>query len=312
MKKIIFNRYGSFDELQMTDVHIPDIKDDELLIRVKVVSINPLDWKLLEGQLKLMSGFKFPKGIGIDFSGIVEKKGDAISSYQVGDAVMGGVDAMKGAALAEYIVVKEAAIVKKPDAVSFETAAAAVTTGVTALHLLEKCNLKSGDSVLINGASGGVGMAFLQIAKQQGFKVTAVASGEGLAFIKKWNPDATIDYKKQSVLEEKTAYNAVIELAGNLPFGKGKSILKPQSIFASTLPTPVDMLKAFLNNLFSSKKFNIILANTSPDYYRQLCELLTQKGLEIPIAKTFAMADFKEAYQFARKGGVVGKVVIAI
>ena len=312
MKKIIFNRYGSFDDLQMTDVQTPTIKDDELLIRVKVVSINPLDWKRLEGQLKIITGFKFPKGIGIDFSGIVENKGDAISSFQVGDAVFGGVDAMKGAALAEYIVVKEAAIFKKPEVVSFETAAAAVTTGVTALHLLEKCNAKSGDSLLINGASGGVGMAVLQMAKLQGIKVTAVASGEGLAFIQKWKPDVAIDYKIQSVLEQKTAYNAIIELAGNLPFGRGKAILKPQSIFASTLPNPVDMLKAFLNNLFSSKKFQIIIANTTPDYYRQLCESLTQKGLEIPIAKNFAMADFKEAYQFARKGGIVGKVVISI
>lgn len=219
---------------------------------------------------------------------------------------------MKDGALAEYVVVKEAAIFKKPEAVSFETAAAAVTTGVTALHLSEKCHAQSGDSLLINGASGGVGMAVLQMAKQRGIKVTAVASGEGLAFIQKWKPDATIDYKLQSVLEQKTAYNAIVELAGNIPFGRAKAILKPQSIFASTLPSPVDMLKAFLNNLFSSKKFQIVIANTSPDYYRQLCELLTQKKLEIPIAKSFAMADFKEAYQFARKGGTVGKVVISI
>lgn len=312
MKKIVFNRYGSFDDLQMTDVQTPAIKSDELLIRVKVASINPLDWKLLEGQFKIITGFKFPKGIGIDFSGIVEKKGDAVSGFQVGDAVLGGVDAMKDGALAEYVVVKEAAISKKPEAVSFETAAAAVTTGVTALHLLEKCHAKSGDSLLINGASGGVGMAVLQMAKQQGIKVTAVASGEGLAFIQKWKPDSTIDYKLQSVLEQKTAYNAIVELAGNIPFGRAKAILKPQSIFVSTLPNPVDMLKAFLNNLFSSKKFQIVIANTSPDYYRQLCELLTRKGLEIPIARSFAMADFKEAYQFARKGGTVGKVVISI
>lgn len=312
MKKIIFNRYGSVDDLQMTDVQIPAIKDDELLIRVKVVAINPLDWKILDGQMKLMTGFKFPKGIGIDFSGIVEKAGAAISSFHVGDTVFGGVDPLKNAALAEYIVVKEAAIAKKPAAVSFETAAAAVTTGVTALHILEKCNAKRGDSLLINGASGGVGMAVLQIAKQQGIKVTAVASGDGLAFIEKWQPDATIDYKTQRVLEQKTDFNAIVELAGNLSFGSVKAILKPQSVFVSTLPTPTAMLKAFLNNLFSSKKYRIIMANTTPEYFRQLCELLTQKGLEIPIAKNFAMADFKQAYQFARKGGIVGKVLISI
>jgi NADPH:quinone reductase-like Zn-dependent oxidoreductase len=312
MKKVIYNQYGSIDDLQMAEVEIPAIQPDEIRIKVKAVSINPIDWKRLEGQLKIITGSKFPKGIAIDFSGIVEKKGDAVTSFQAGDAVFGALDAMKGEALAEYIVVKETNICKKPAAISFETAAAAVTSGVTALYLLDKSNLKSGNNLLINGASGGVGSSVLQMVKQKGIKVTAVASGEGLAFIQKWKPDVSIDYKKQNPLEEKTAYNAIFELSGTLPFGKGKAILKPQSVFASTLPNPVDMLKAFFNNLFSGKKFQIVRANPTPDHYRQLCEWLTQKGLEIPIAKTFAFQEFKEAYQFARKGSVVGKVIISI
>lgn len=312
MKKVIYNQYGSIDDLQMVEVEIPAIKPDEILIKVKAVSINPIDWKRLEGQLKIITGSKFPKGIAIDFSGIVEKKGDAISAFQVGDAVFGALDAMKGEALAEYIVVKEANICKKPADISFETAAAAVTTGVTALYLLNKSKLKSGDTLLINGASGGVGQTVLQMAKQKGIKVTAVAGGEGLAFIQKWKPDVAIDYKKQNPLEEKTTYNAIFELSGTLPFGKGKAILKPQSAFVSTLPNPVDMLKAFFNNLFSGKKFEIITANPTPDHYRQLCEWLTEKGLEVPIAKTFSMADFKEAYQYARKGGIIGKVIFSV
>lgn len=312
MKKVIYNRYGSVADLQMVDIPTPTIKSDELLIRVKAVSINPIDWKRLEGQLKIMTGSKFPKGIAIDFSGVVENKGDAISSFRIGDAVFGGLDAMKGEALAEYIVVKAGSIFKKPETVSFETAAAVVTTGVTALYLLEKSNARSGHNLLINGASGGVGMAVLQMAKKNGIKVTAVASGEGLAFIRKWNPDVLIDYKTESVLEQSMIYDAIFELSGNLPFAKGKAILKSQSVFVSTLPNPVDMLKAFWNNLISGKKFQIIMANPKPDHYRQICEWLTQKGLDVPIAKQFAMTDFKEAYQFARKGGIVGKVVISV
>ncbi len=312
MKKVIYKRYGSIADLELAEVEIPAIRPDELLIKVKAVSINPIDWKRLEGQLKIITGSKFPKGIAIDFSGIVEKKGDAISSFQVGDAIFGALDAMKGEALAEYIAVKEANIYQKPDTISFETAAAAVTSGVTALYLFDKSNLKSGDNLLINGASGGVGLSVLQMAKQKGIKVTAIASGEGLTFIQKWKPDIAIDYKKQNYTEGKTDYNAIFELSGTLPFGQGKAILKPLSVFASTLPNPVDMLKAFFNNLLSSKKFHIIRANPTTEHYRQLCEWLTQKDLEIPIAKTFPMTEFKAAYQFARKGGVVGKVVISI
>lgn len=312
MKKVIYNHYGSIADLEMAEVEIPAIQSDEILIKVKAVSINPVDWKRIEGQLKIVTGSKFPKGIAIDFSGIVEKKGDAIANFQVNDAVFGALDAMKGEALAEYIVVKEANICHKPATVSFETAAAAVTSGVTALYLLEKSNAKSGDHLLINGASGGVGLSALQMAKQKEIAVTAVASGEGLAFIQKWQPNTSIDYKKQSILEQKNVYNAIFELSGNLPFNKAKALLKSQSVFASTLPNPVDMLKAFFNNLFSSKKFQIIMAKPTPDHYRQLCEWLTQKNLEIPICKTFAFQDFKEAYQFARKGGVIGKIVITI
>lgn len=311
MKKVIYNRYGSIADLALVDVETPSIQSDEILIKVKAVSINPVDWKRLEGQLKFITGTKFPKGIAIDFSGIVEKKGDAIDAFQAGDAVFGALDAMKGEALAEYIVVKETDICKKPEAVSFETAAAAVTSGVTAIYLLDKSKLKSGDHLLINGASGGVGTSVLQMAKQKGIKVTAVASSEGLAFIQKWKPDVSIDYKKQSPLEEKTAYAAIFELSGTLPFSKGKAMMTPQSVFASTLPNPVDMLKASLNNLFSGKKFHIIMAKPTQDHYRQLCEWLTQKGLEIPIAKTFTMEEFVEAYHFARKGGTIGKVVIS-
>ncbi len=310
MKKIIYNKYGSIADLEMTEIVIPSIQADELLIKIKAVAINPIDWKRLEGQLKIVTGSKFPKGIGIDFSGIVEKKGDTVSTFQIGDAVFGALNAMKGEALAEYIVVKENLIFKKPETVSFETAAAAVTSGVTALYLLEKSKVKSGDHLLINGASGGVGVSAIQMAKQKGIKVSAVASGEGLDFIQKWKPDVVIDYKKQNTWEQKIAYNAIFELSGNLPFGKAKSILKTQSVFANTLPNPVDMLKAFFNNLFSGKKFEIIMANPTQKHYQELSEWLTLKGLEIPITKTFSFHEFKEAYQFARKGGIVGKVVI--
>ena len=312
MKKVIYTHYGTFDDLQLADVPTPIIQSDELLIQVKAVAMNPIDWKRLEGQLKMMTGSKFPKGVAIDFSGVVAQKGDTISNFEVGDAVFGGLDAMKGEALAEWIVVKADALCKKPESVSFETAAAAVTTTVTALHLLEKCNLKHGEHLLINGASGGVGMAVLQMAKKQGIKVSAVASGAGLEFIQTWQPDVSIDYRKQNVMAHNGAYHAVIELAGSLPFGKAKNILHSPSVHVSTLPAPVDMLKALLNNLFSSKKSYIMMAKPTPEHLRQTSAWLTDQGLEVPIAQQFALADFKAAYQFAKNRGAVGKVVISI
>ncbi len=312
MKKVIYQRYGSISDLEISELAIPKVQPDELLIKVKGVSINPIDWKRVEGQLKMMTGSKFPKGIAIDFAGVVEKIGSGVSSFKEADAVFGALDAMKGEALSEFIVVKAQAVCKKQESVSFETAAASVTAVVTAQYLMDKCNAQAGDHVLINGAAGGVGMAVLQMAKIKGLKVTAVASGDGLAFIQRWQPEVVLDYKKQDVLKQAGIYDAVIELSGNLPFSKGKALLKQEAVFVSTLPNPIDMLKAFLNNLFSKKKFHIIMANPTPHHLQQVCEWLTQKGLEVPIAKQFAFADFKEAYQFARKGAVSGKVVISM
>jgi NADPH:quinone reductase-like Zn-dependent oxidoreductase len=312
MKKVIYNQYGSIDDLQMYDVEIPTIQAEEFLIKIKAVAINPLDWKKLEGQLKIITGKKFPKGIAFDFSGVVEKVGNNTTDYKIGDAVFGTLNAMKGEALAEYIVVKKETIYKKPDNVSFETAASILTGGTTATYLLNKSKVKAGNEILINGASGGVGMIALQLAKIKGMKVTAVASGEGLKFVKKWNPDRIIDYKKDKVTNKLEKYNAIFELAGSLPFSNAKHLLKPNGVYVSTLPNPVDMLKAFFNNLFSAKKNIIIQATPTQEIYRELSDWLSKNTVEIPIAKTFQINEFKEAYYFAKKGGAIGKVVFTI
>ena len=121
MKKVIYKQYGSIDDLQLSEVEIPTLQENEFLIKVKAVAINPLDWKKLEGQLKILTGKKFPKGIAFDFSGIVEKVGNNTNTFKIGDEVFGTLDAMKGEALAEYIVVKKENIYSKPNNVSFET-----------------------------------------------------------------------------------------------------------------------------------------------------------------------------------------------
>lgn len=312
MKKVIFNKYGSLDDLQMVETAIPSIQENELLVKVKAAAINPLDWKIIEGQMKMITGSKFPKGVAFDFAGVVEKTGSGVNAFQVGDAVFGAMTAMKGEALAEYLVIAEPSAYKKPDSISFETAAAMTSVGAAALHVFQKAKSKSGHHILINGASGGVGLLALQMAKKQGMHVTAVASGKGLSYLEKWAPDALIDYKSGQTLGQNPTFDAVFELSGSLPFGKAKPLMKPKSAFVSSLPNPKDMVLSFVNNLWSSKKFEIIMATPTQENLRDLCEWVTQKGLEITIAKTFPMQEFREAYRFARQGGVIGKVVFVM
>lgn len=312
MKKVIYTQYGTIDDLQIIESQIPTIQPDEILVKVKAVAINPLDWKKLEGQLKIITGKKFPKGIAFDFSGVVEEAGSDTTNYKKGDAVFGTLDAMKGEALAEYIVVKKNNLYQMPKNVSFETASAILTGATTAIYLLNNSKVKEEDEILINGASGGVGAIALQMAKIKGLRITAVAGGEGLNFIKKWNPDSTIDYKKENVTDKPKKYNAIFELAGSLPFNKVKHLLKPNGIYVSTLPNPIDMLKAFFNNLFSGKKNIIVQAAPTQDIFREISQLLSNDKVEVPIAKTFTISEFKEAYHFAKKGGIIGKVVITV
>ena len=311
MKKVIFNEYGNFDQLQIAETEMPVFRKNELLIRVKAVGINPLDWKILEGQMRLMTGSKFPKGIGFDFSGVVEKTGDAVSQFKVGDEVFGAMDAMRGAALAEFLVVSEKTVFNKPAALSFETAAAMPSVGVAALRMFEKADAKAGSEVLINGATGGIGVYAVQMAQKMGLKVTAVASGKGLPFLEKWQADRIIDYKKENILAQNLAFDAILEMSGTLPYAKAKAMMKPKSVFVSTLPDPKLLATSFFNNLFSNQKHKIIFATPTQHDLQTLADW-ANNGLETVIEQTFAFSDFMSAYQAAKKGGGVGKVVIHI
>src|SRR4051812_26145345 len=159
MKKIIYSKFGGPEVLQIAEAPIPAVQETTVLIKVKSVSINPLDWKIRNGEMKLMSGSKFPKGIGIDFSGVVEEAGTAITQYKKGDEVFGILDVFKGEALSEYIIAAEKEIALKPRNISFEQAAAMAVVGSAALQIFNTLvNLKIGTEILINGASGGIGM----------------------------------------------------------------------------------------------------------------------------------------------------------
>jgi len=159
MKKIIYSKFGGAEVLELANVSVPSVEEKNVLIKVKAVSVNPLDWKIRNGEMKLMSGSKFPRGIGIDFSGIVKTAGNAVTKYKAGDEVFGILDVFKGEALAEYIIASEKEIAIKPSNISFDQAAAMAVVGSAALQIFDTLvKLKKGTEVLINGASGGIGM----------------------------------------------------------------------------------------------------------------------------------------------------------
>ncbi|MEJ2365604.1 MAG: NAD(P)-dependent alcohol dehydrogenase [Deltaproteobacteria bacterium] len=181
MKAIITSKYGSVEVLQPQDVARPIIADDEILVQVHACSVNPIDWKVRRGDFKILTGRKPPRILGEDYAGIVAEVGSKITRYQPGDAVWGFVETFKRGTYAEFVKVKAEEIGPKPENLSFEETACLPLVGLTAYQaLIQGGRLKKGDHILINGASGGVGLAGVQIAKARGCKVTGVCSTNNL------------------------------------------------------------------------------------------------------------------------------------
>jgi NADPH:quinone reductase-like Zn-dependent oxidoreductase len=312
MKKINYDHFGGVDVLTMTDSPVPEIMPDQLLVRVKAVSINPLDWKIRNGEMKLMTGTIFPKDIGIDFSGVIEKVGNTASKFKTGDAVFGSVDVFKKGALAEYIAISPTEIALKPDALSFEQAAAIPIAGTAALQIFDKlAPLHKETEVLINGASGGIGMFAIQLAKRRGARVTSVVSSKSISLVEKWGSDVVINYQEENVLGRDKQYDAVIDLSGKMPFHAAKAIMKPASVYVNTIPGPKEIIGSFVHNLFSTKKYRVLLLKPSSNSLERLAAYASQ-GVEVFIGSSYPITRFKEGYEKASKGGVVGKWVFTV
>lgn len=311
MKKVVYNKYGGVEVLHLQEVEKPIPNNTQLLIKVKSVSLNPLDWKIFMGEVKLMSGSKFPKFVGCDFSGIVENTGNNTLNFKTGDEIFGICDPFKDGVLGEYLLVEEHQITLKPAGLSFEHAACIPTAGQTALQMLSKSNIKKGQHVLINGASGGVGMFAIQIAKQKGAIVTAVASAKAHDFLKAWGSDYIIDYNKENIHDSNKKFDVILELSNKLPFPKAKKLMNSNAVYMTALPTLPVFINSFFNNLFSKKKYKFIMMKSNRQDLNLVASYILN-GMNAHISQTYPLSDYKEAYQKFSKEGALGKTVFVI
>ena len=299
MKKITYNRFGGTDVLQMTEAPMPA---GEVIVKVKAVSINPLDWKLWQGEMKLMSGRTFPKSVGIDFAGIVEQGN---GKFRPGDEVFGFAPIFKGGALAEYVAVKASDLAHKPKTITFDEAAALPVAGVAALQIVDKLlNIQPGMQVLINGAGGGIGPFAIQLAKKAGAIVTAVAGPAALEMVSQLGSDVVINYQQQNVLTSGKSFDAIIDLAGTMTYKTAKPGLKKKGVYVNTAPGPKEMI----GSLFSGGRYKLLLLKPSA----ASLEKLAAAGLQVFISRRYDFRDYKKAYEEVKKGGVVGKAVFTI
>lgn len=312
MKAVRYHEFGSPEVLKIEEIPTPILDTHEVLVQVKAFSINPIDWKVRRGDMKLMSGSKFPKGTGSDFSGVIQAVGADVSGFTVGDEVLGAVDGMKHGVLAEYAAVPVKSVWHKPARLSFAQAASLPVVG-TAAHaaLIEIGHVTAGSEVLLNGASGGVGMFAIQVARQLGATVTAVVSPQGVPFAQKWGAQRVIDYTQQDVRTLDQTFDLVFDLAGKLPFDDAKALMKEHAVFIDPAPTPVGIITTAFTNLVAGKKDRMLMSNPNPNSIGFLLQAVNN-GLQIDVSKTFTLDEVVSAYQYAEKGGYIGKVVIEV
>lgn len=313
MQAAVINQYGSPEVLEYRSVDTPYIKSDQVLIRVFASSVNPIDWKIRKGMLKLLPGQKFPMILGFDIAGEVVGVGDQLSQFKVGDAVYAYSNQFPGGAYAEYVAVPGKVTAPKPANLSFPEAAAVPLAATTALQgLRDEGMLKAGQRVLINGASGGVGVFAVQLAKALGAEVTAVCGTKNIDLVKGLGSDRVIDYKQSDFTQETTTYDLVFDAVGSRSFSECKRVLSAKGIYVTTQPFPSNFVQGLLSNVLSGPTAKVIVARANTGDLLYLKEQIEHGKIRSIVDRTYSLAEIAEAHRYSEEGHAVGKIAIAV
>ena len=311
MKAIEINEYGSANILKIVDVEIPVPNTGEVLVKIHAASVNPIDWKIRNGNLKLLSGSRFPKRLGSDFSGTIEALGPHVKNFQLGDEVFGFVDPLKGGAYAEYISVNTHQLALKSSQVSFQEAAAIPLAGSTALQsLCDLASIKPGMKVLINGASGGVGLFALQIAVALYTEVTGVCRSKNSALIKHLGANHVINYEKQDFKAENTQYDVIFDVVGNQQFPDCVDSLTKMGRYITTIPSVKNIVSQMIMPLLSKQRAKVISVKNNAKDLVGLNKLIEVNKLKIVIDQELGLSEIIEAHQYSETKRAVGKIVL--
>jgi NADPH:quinone reductase-like Zn-dependent oxidoreductase len=313
MKAVFINQYGSAELLQYADVEKPQIKSDQMLVKVHASSVNPIDWKIRSGIIQLLTGYNFPLILGFDVAGVVEEVGNSVTGFQAGDSIYAFLDSLPGGAYAEYAAVSERAACLLPNTMSYEQAAAVPLAALTALQALrDSGEIQPGQQVLINGASGGVGSFAVQIAKALETEVTAVCSTKNVELVETLGADYVIDYTQKDFTQDTKQYDIIFDAVAKESFSRCQNILKPNGIYVTTLPALDTFVQGLLTFLVPGKTAKFMLANSSGKDLAFLKNLIETNKLRSIIAKTYPLSELAAAHEESEQGRVVGKLVITV
>ena len=322
MKAIVYHNYGSPDVLNLEEVQKPAPNADEVLIKVHAASVNAADWRLMRGEpffVRLESGLLKPKNkiLGADIAGRVEAVGSHVTRFQPGDEVFGDLSESGWGGFAEYASVSEHVLALKSASMSFEQAAAVPMAAVTALQALRnKGQIQSGQKVLINGASGGVGTFAVQIAKSFGADVTGVCSTRKMEVVRSLGADHVIDYKQEDFTKNGEQYDLILAANGHHPIADYKRALSPNGIYVCSGGSMTQIFQGMLlgpwMSMNGNQKMGSLLAKPNKDDLAFMRELI-EAGKVVPVIdKRYPLSEVPSAIRYIEEGHAKGKVVITV
>lgn len=322
MKAMVYTQYGGPEVLQLTEVAKPTPTEHQVLIKVQAASVNAADWHLLRGDpflVRFMSGLRKPKNqiLGADVAGRVEAVGSKVTQFRVGDAVLGDLSGASWGGFAEYVCAREGDLVLKPANIPFEQAAAVPMAAVTALQgLRDKGQVRAGQKVLINGASGGVGTFAVQIAKAFGAEVTAVCSTSKMEMVRAIGADHVIDYTQENFTQNGQTYDLILAANGYHPLAAYKRALSPHGVYVMTGGSGAQMTQAMLQgplvSLMGSQKMGNLMAKPNQKDLMLIKEWLEAGKIVPVIDRCFPLAETAQALRHVEAGHAKGKVVVVV
>jgi alcohol dehydrogenase len=330
MKALAIRRYGA--PLEMMDLPRPDPGPGDLLVRVRAASVNPVDYKIRDGGVKVLLRYSFPLILGNDLAGDVEAVGPGVTRFKVGDPIYSRLDKDRIGAFAEYALVRESAAAKKPARLDYVEAASLPLVGLTAWQILvDLANLRAGQQVLIHAGSGGVGTFAIQLAKHLGAHVTTTASARNHALVKSLGADEAIDYKTTRFEEVVKDQDVVFDTQGGDTLLRSFDAVKrggvvltvggrPDAKFARAwgLSLPLVWLLGFLNRKVDRRarekhaRFEYLFMHASGEQLEKVGALVEQGVIKPVLDRTFPLEAAADAVAHVESGKAVGKVVLRV
>ncbi|UCF32155.1 MAG: NADP-dependent oxidoreductase [bacterium] len=308
MKAVRIHSYGGHEVLVLEEAPIPDIADDEVLIRVRAAAVNPVDWKVRAGFLQEMLSYRFPLILGWDVSGTVAKAGSGASGLREGDDVYALPDISRDGSYAEYVAVKAATVAPKPRSIDHVQAASVPLAGLTAWQsLFDAADLQGGQSVLIQAAAGGVGSFAVQFARWRGARVLGTASARNRDFLIDLGADEVIDYTRTPFEEVTGDLDVVLDAMGGRIQERSWQVLKKGGVLVSIVGPP-DREKAAEYGVRGEGVF----VQPSAAQLTSIAELIDGGQIRTNVTEVLTLAEAARAHELSETEHVRGKIVLKV